>query len=113
MDITFAIGRANTVSQHIPQTKDNTGPTISHVHKGYTNDEIESDEEDDPSKTPLSATKESSLPPWSRIFFTVIYRMFSISTEETVPFTEFTPAAHTHSPTSADQPSSVLTNGTM
>lgn len=47
-DVTFAIGRVNTMSQQSPQTRDNNGPDVS-FRRRYTNDEIETDEKDDTS----------------------------------------------------------------
>jgi hypothetical protein len=102
MDMTFAIGRANTVNQHTPHINNKTGPMISHAHKESTNDKIESDEEDNSSKTPLSTAKESSFPPWSGIFITLYGRMLSISAKETIPFSIVPPASHTQAPASSN-----------
>jgi len=98
--MTLAIGSANTVSQHIPETKSSTGATLRLNKIGHTNDKVKTNEKEDASRIPLTSPKKSSLSAGTRIFLSVYHRLFSISAEKTIMLAILAPAFDALAPSS-------------
>jgi len=80
--MTLDIGSANTVSQHIPDTKSSTGATINiFVEIGDTDYKVKTNEKEDASHIPLTSAKKSPLFIGDRIFLSFGR---PVSTEKTI-----------------------------